>query len=97
MRLPNSLPDETLFSRYIRHMSLLGLSETEYLKQFLNEPRASIHPYLTIGIKQASQISGDSVSKIYNEQTLARLFAFFLPQHSQAIYDSFLQTIVVEH
>lgn len=90
MRLPNSLPDETLFSRYIRHMSLLGLSETEYLKQFLNEPRASIHPYLTIGIKQASQISGDSVSKIYNEQTLARLFAFFLPQHSQAIYDSLL-------
>lgn len=90
MQLPNSLPDETLFSRFIRHMSLLGLSETEYLQRLLKEPRASIHPYLTIGIKQASQISGDSVSKIYNEQTLARFFAYFLPQHSQAIYDSLL-------
>jgi hypothetical protein len=53
MQLPTSLPDETLFSRYVRHMTILGMKEQNYLKTLLNKPRASIHPYLTIGYWQS--------------------------------------------
>ncbi|WP_375186023.1 hypothetical protein [Pseudoalteromonas sp.] len=56
MQLPASLPDETLFSRYVRHMTILGMSEQDYLTRLLNKPRASIHPYLTIGIRRAAKI-----------------------------------------
>ena len=65
MRLPTSLPDETLFSRYIRHMTILGMSEHDYLSMLLSKPRASVHPYLTIGIRRAAKICGDSETKIY--------------------------------
>ena len=82
MQLPTSLPDETLFSRYVRHMTMLGMNGQDYLKALLKKPRASIHPYLTIGITKAAQISSNTVSTIYREQTLGRLFSYFLPQPS---------------
>ena len=85
MQLPSSLPDETLFSRYVRHMTILGVNEQDYLKTLLNKPRASIHPYLTIGICEAARICEESVSKIYREQTLGRFFSYFLPQHAESI------------
>lgn len=92
MQLPASLPDETLFSRYVRHMTILGMSEQDYLKTLLNKPRASIHPYLTIGIRRAAQVCGDSETKIYRQQTLGRLFSYFLPQHAKSISQALLQS-----
>ncbi|MFK3866320.1 TnsD family Tn7-like transposition protein [Pseudoalteromonas rhizosphaerae] len=90
LQLPTSLPDETLFSRYVRHMTMLGMNGEDYLKALLKKPRASIHPYLTIGITKAAQISSNTVSTIYREQTLGRLFSYFLPQQSQAIFKTLL-------
>ncbi|CAH9055550.1 hypothetical protein PSECIP111854_01601 [Pseudoalteromonas sp. CIP111854] len=90
MQLPTSLPDETLFSRYVRHMTMLGMNGEDYLKALLKKPRASIHPYLTIGITKAAQISSNTVSTIYREQTLGRLFSYFLPQQSQPIFKTLL-------
>ncbi|MDB2374144.1 TnsD family transposase [Psychrosphaera haliotis] len=92
MQLPTSLPDETLFSRYVRHMTILGMSEQDYLTTLLNKPRASIHPYLTIGIRRAAKICGDSETKIYRKQTLGRLFSYFLPQHAKSISQALLQS-----
>ncbi|XPF93131.1 TnsD family Tn7-like transposition protein [Colwellia sp. RE-S-Sl-9] len=90
MQLPNALPDETLFSRYVRHMTILGMKEKDYLKLLLNKPRASIHPYLTIGIRRASEISENSPLKIFKEQTLGRLFSYFMPHRESDIYRSIL-------
>jgi hypothetical protein len=90
LQLPSTLPDETLFSRYVRHMTILDIRESEYLKLLFSKPRASIHPYLTIGITKASQISEDSESKIYKEQTLGRFFSYFLPDLSTDIYAALL-------
>ena len=90
MQLPGTLPDETLFSRYVRHMTILGMKEKDYLKLLFNRPRASIHPYLTIGITKASQISEENAPKIYREQTLGRLFAYFMPHRSTDIYKAML-------
>jgi hypothetical protein len=90
MQFPATLPDETLFSRYVRHMTILGMQEKNYLKLLFNRPRASIHPYLTIGIRKASQISEENVPKIYREQTLGRLFAYFMPHRSADIYKAML-------
>jgi len=92
MQLPGSLPDETLFSRYVRHMTILGMSEQDYLTALLNKPRASIHPYLTIGIRRAAQICEDSETIIFREQTLGRLFSYFLPQHAKSISQALLQS-----
>lgn len=90
MQLPTTLPDETLFSRYVRHMTILGMKEKGYLKLLFNKPRASIHPYLTIGIAKASQISEENTSKIYAEQTLGRFFSYFMPHRSSDIYNAML-------
>lgn len=90
MQLPTTLPDETLFSRYVRHMTILGMKEKDYLKLLFNKPRASIHPYLTIGIAKASQISVESESEIYSQQTLGRLFSYFLPHRASDINNTLL-------
>jgi hypothetical protein len=90
MQLPTTLPGETLFSRYVRHMTILGMKEKDYLKLLFNKPRASIHPYLTIGIAKASKISEENTSKIYAEQTLGRFFSYFMPHRSSDIYNAML-------
>ncbi|PKH88313.1 TnsD family Tn7-like transposition protein [Colwellia sp. Bg11-28] len=90
MQLPTTYPDETLFSRYVRHMTILGMKEKNYLKLLFKRPRASIHPYLTIGITKASQMSAESASEIYAQQTLGRLFSYFLPHRATDIYKALL-------
>ncbi|WP_406610106.1 TnsD family Tn7-like transposition protein [Agarivorans sp. JK6] len=92
MQLPASLPDETLFGRYVRHMTILGMNEQDYLTTLLNKPRASIHPYLTIGIRRAAKLCEDSETKIYRQQTLGRLFSYFLPQYAKSISQALLQS-----
>jgi hypothetical protein len=86
MRLPTTLPDETLFSRLIRHLTICGISEKAYLKLFFQKSRISIHPYLTIGIFKASQISEENELQVFNEQTLGRLFSYFLPHRAADIF-----------
>ena len=90
MQLPTALPNETLFSRYVRHMTILGMNENDYLKLLFNRSRVSIHPYITIGIKKASQISEEDELTIYKQQTLGRFFAYFTHNKSEDLYKSML-------
>lgn len=90
MHFPKALPDETLFSRYIRHMTVLGMHENDYLKLLFKRSRASIHPYITIGIKKASQLSEEDELTIYKQQTLGRFFAYFTPHKSDELYKAML-------
>lgn len=59
------------------------MSEKAYIKLFFRKSRISIHPYLTIGIFRASQISEENELKIFNEQTLGRLFSYFFTSPSR--------------
>jgi len=90
MQLPTTLPDETLFSRYVRHMTVLGMHENDYLKLLFNRSRVSIHPYITIGITKASKISEEDELTIYKQQTLGRFFAYFTTHKSDDIYQGML-------
>ena len=90
MNLPKTLKGEMLYSRFIRHMTILGVSESEYLGCLLKKPRASIHPYLTIGIKNAAKISDETTLKIFRQQTLGKYFSYFLPVYADTIYQSLL-------
>lgn len=87
MNLPAALPGETLFSRYIRHQSLLGLSSQEYVCWLFGKYKISVHPYLTIGTQIISQITLESEYDIFKHQTLGRYYAYFLPCYEQKIRD----------
>jgi hypothetical protein len=88
MNLPKVLPDETLFSRYVRHMMILGVNEKEYLKLLFNNSRISIHPYLTVGISNVASTSEESVHDIFETQTLGPLFSYFLPSRAENIFNA---------
>ncbi len=90
MHFPKALPDETLFSRYVRHITLLGMNENDYLKLLFNRSRVSVHPYITIGIAKVSQISEEDELTIYKQQTLGRFFSYFIPHKSDDLYKAML-------
>ena len=90
MEFPKTLPGESLFSRYVRHMTLLGMSNKEYLQYVFNEPRISIHPYLTVGLTHAANRTAETAIEVYRHQTLGRLFSFYLPHQSENIYASLM-------
>lgn len=90
LQLPTTLPDETLFSRYVRHMTVLGMHENDYLKLLFNRSRVSIHPYITIGIKKVAQLSYEDELTIFNQQTLGRFFSYFIPHKADIIYKAML-------
>ena len=86
MHLPSVLPDETLFSRFVRYLSISGVREDHFLQQFFHKSRVSVHPYLTIGISRAARVSEENELQLFNEQTLGRLFAYFLPNRVNDIF-----------
>lgn len=90
MRLPNVLPDETLFSRLVRGLTLCGLPQNLYLRSVLSNPRASVHPYLTSNLSIIAKATEESADLLYREQTLFPFFAFYLRQYAQLIYRSAL-------
>jgi hypothetical protein len=89
---PIQLPDEALFSRLIRHFTMSGMQEKNYLEWVLGNKKASVHPYLTAYIRKIAKISGDNEISIYKDQTLGPLFSYFLPKHSQTILSALLSS-----
>ena len=85
MLLPSALPDESLFSRICRHLTLSGLNTNQYLSSLLGAKRISVHPYLTSGIKKISSFSQESAEELLRNQTLAPLFAHYLPRYKSVI------------
>ncbi|HBC3982724.1 TPA: TniQ family protein, partial [Vibrio parahaemolyticus] len=84
--LPRALPDELLFSRIIRFLSVSGVSTSKFLLTVYGSPKASIHPYLTAGLNNLAELSNEEVDHLLYQQTLAPVFMRCLPLHSNEIY-----------
>ena len=87
MQLPKTLPDETLFSRIVRHLTLSGELKDQCLKSLVGSRRAVIHPYLTADLSVISRFTGESVLDLCNKQTLRPWFAYYLSRHQETICD----------
>ncbi|WP_444919696.1 TnsD family Tn7-like transposition protein [Microbulbifer sp. CnH-101-G] len=85
MLLPKAFPDELFFSRIIRFATISGLKGKEFNKIYLAEERASIHPFLTSNLKKLSALTDDEPYEILFGQTLAPIYIFYLPKHSNNI------------
>ncbi|NNN70548.1 TnsD family Tn7-like transposition protein [Vibrio sp. 3-2(1)] len=87
MHLPNALPDETLFSRIVRYLSLSGTLKEQCLKDLVGNQRAVIHPYLTADLTTISAFTSESAVELCRKQTLRPWFAYYLPRHQETICD----------
>lgn len=85
MQLPCALPDESLFSRICRHLTLSGLNINRYLDHLLGFERIAVHPYLTSGVEKISTHCNESAEQLLKYQTLAPLFAYYLPLYKSVI------------
>lgn len=85
MQLPNALFGESLHSRICRGLSCSGYAKQQYLEFLFGTVRASIHPYLALGVKDIALATGEDAAMLLKYQTLNPLFAFLLPNHSRKI------------
>ncbi|KQA32756.1 MULTISPECIES: TnsD family Tn7-like transposition protein [Gammaproteobacteria] len=90
--LPNALPDELLFSRIIRFLSVSGLSTSNFLLTVYGSPKACIHPYLTAGLNNLAALAGEEADNLLYQQTLAPTFMHCLPLHSDEIYSGLISS-----
>lgn len=90
LRFLHSLPGETLFSRFTRHVTISGQAERFYLNKLFQNNRISLHPYLTVGVTQASQFTGEDTQSIFYEQTLGGFFSYFNPGCEKSLFSSLL-------
>lgn len=79
------MPDESLFSRFVRHLKQSGLCREQYFLRVFARSRLSVHPFLTIGVSALSLDCIESAETIFSEQTLGRLFAYYIPHHADEI------------
>ena len=84
-QLPKALPDELLLSRLIRFITISGISSSEFLQTCFGSKRISLHPFLTSGLSSIAKVCNEDANLLLKEQTLAPLFCFFLPAHSQKL------------
>ena len=85
MLLPSALPNETLYSRICRFLALSGESASQFLKTVYGDDRYSFHPFLNANLNALESIAIESVSTLWQEQTLAPLFSHFLPKYREQI------------
>ncbi|WNC68727.1 TnsD family Tn7-like transposition protein [Thalassotalea nanhaiensis] len=86
MLITEALPGESLYSRYIRHMTLWHMPAKAFLQTLVGNNRASIHPYITVGATNAAEFYSQNYNKIISEQTLAPLFVHFSHKRKNKIY-----------
>ncbi|PTP42748.1 TnsD family Tn7-like transposition protein [Vibrio splendidus] len=87
MQLPKALPDESLYSRICRYLSVCEYSTEQALELLVGDKRAAIHPYLTSNLHFLAQLTGESSKVLLSCQTLRPLFSYYLPQYRNAIED----------
>ncbi|OBU45466.1 TnsD family Tn7-like transposition protein [Photobacterium damselae] len=85
MQLPKALLGESLHSRICRGLSYTGYTKQQYLEFLFGSVRASIHPYLALGVKDIALATGEDAVMLLQHQTLNPLFAFLLPIYSRKI------------
>ena len=67
MRLASVLPDETLYSRLVRSLTLTGMTLKHFLIIFFGNPRVSMHPYLTSGLGKIADESDEPMHILLRE------------------------------
>jgi len=87
MRLPHALPDEVLFSRLCRHLTLSGFNKDKFIKEIFGSSRLSIHPYLNSHLPYIEQAFEEPSMNLWRTQTLLPLFSNFLPKYRNQIQD----------
>lgn len=85
MLLPQSLPDETVCSRLIRYRLCSGKIQSQFLRPLFGKHKIVLHPYLTAYLEDIARTFGEDADNIIEKQTLFPIFAFYLPQYSEAI------------
>lgn len=86
--IPSSLPDELLFSRLIRGLTLSGVPVEDYLELLFGKHKLSVHPFLPSGLDLISNHCHEPPQILLNQQTLAPLFMHFLPKYQDKIQTS---------
>ena len=81
------LPNESLFSRFCRTATVLGMSPSFLLTIIFNKPDVSVHPVLNSGLKDISLHTSENADQLWHEQTLLPLFAWALPTSRNEIMD----------
>ncbi|NOI31045.1 TnsD family Tn7-like transposition protein [Vibrio coralliilyticus] len=87
MQLAKALPDESLYSRICRCLSIYEYSTEQALELLVGDKRAAIHPYLTSNLSVLAQATGESSKVLLSCQTLRPLFSYYLPQYKKTIED----------
>lgn len=85
MQIPQALPDETLFSRVSRHLTITGYSTEQYLKMFFGNSKASIHPFINANLIALSTHCTESADELRRTQTLIPLFSHYVSAHRNVI------------
>lgn len=92
MQLPKALPDESLYSRICRFLSVCEYSTEQALELLAGDSRAAIHPYLTSNLGSLAQSTGESSKALLSCQTLRPLFSNYLPNYRNVIEDAAAST-----
>jgi len=87
-----SLPDETIYSRLVRHQLASGYNISQFLVCLFGKRKVRFHPYLPRHINQLTIAGFGSQKKIIYEQTLYPLFAFFEPEQATKLWLSMLSS-----
>lgn len=85
MLLPQSLPDETLYSRFIRYRLCSAEIKTHFLRGLFGKHKVVLHPYLPAYINHFAKLFNEDADNLVEKQTLFPLFAFFLSHYRDAI------------
>lgn len=91
MKLPPCLPDELLFSRVIRFITILGTTETQFLRETYGKPYISFHPYFPPIVTALLKLTHENADTLILEQTMAPYFMRFIPQCSKKIENAMLK------
>ncbi|MFB0713727.1 TnsD family Tn7-like transposition protein [Buttiauxella noackiae] len=82
-----ALPEETLYSRICRTLTVYGMSPASLLTLIFNRPDVSIHPTLNAELNKIAHNTVESGSELWAKQTLLPLFAWALPGYRAELMD----------
>ena len=83
--LLNAFPEELLFSRLCRTISVYGMTLREFTASLKLSPRVSFHPLLTEHLEEIAEACQESPEKLWSEQTLFPLWVWSMPRYDKEL------------
>lgn len=83
--LLKAFPDEILFSRLCRSLSVSGLSVDKYTISLQLEARSSFHPFLTQHLTEIARVNNENPMFLWYEQTLFPLWVWAMPDYAKEL------------